>query len=96
MSTQPAPPATPRNTGAERTRRWRERMRAKGLAPRTVWTRDLKDPAFLARLKADCDRLGRSAHEAQVTRELEKMAEEDGLWGGVDPWSPEPPSSFPS
>lgn len=75
MSTQPVPSATSRKTGAERTRRWRERMRAKGLVPRTVWTYDVNDPAFLARLEADCAKIRGSEEERRVLEEIEALTD---------------------
>ena len=75
MSTQPAPTKPPRQTGAERTRRWRERLRAKGLVPRTVWTYDLKDPAFRARLEADCAKIKGSEEERRVLEEIEALSD---------------------
>ena len=93
MSTQPAPSSKPRQTGAERTRRWRERMRAKGLVPRTVWTYDVTDPAFLAALRSACERVASDPRESDITREMESMAEEDELRVGADVWTTEPSSS---
>ena len=79
MSTQPVPSRPPRKSGAQRTREWRGRMRAKGLVLRAVWTYDIDDPAFLARLKADFAALGRSEGEDErhVMREIEAMYELD-------------------
>ncbi len=87
MSTQPAPSKPPRLSGAERTRRWRERMRAKGLVPRTVWTYDVTDPAFLARLRADFQSLRGDDDERQVMREIEAMYELDEP---IPPWIGQP------
>ena len=75
MSTQPAPLPTARKTGAERTRRWRERMRAKGLVPRTVWTYDVNDPAFLEELRLAGERIRGSEDERRVMEEIEAMYE---------------------
>ena len=93
MSTQPAPSPNRQKTSAERTRRWRERMRAKGLVPKTVWTYDMSDPLLRAELQAACERLGRKSSERAITREMEQMADEDGLWEGSDAWTAEPSSS---
>ena len=77
MSTQPAPSGRSRKTGAQRTREWRDRMRAKGLVPRTVWTYDVADPAFLARVRAGLAAVGDGDDERQVMLELEAMYELD-------------------
>lgn len=80
MSMHSTPAGSSRMSGAERTRRWRERMRAKGFAPRTVWTYDLNDPVFRARLAADLDRMRDTPEEQQIMLDFEQMAVEDGLW----------------
>lgn len=85
MSTQPAPTPPTRKSGAERTRRWRERMRAKGLVPRTVWTYDLNDPVFKSRLEADLRRMRDTPEERRIMAEFEQTAVEDGLWS-EDGW----------
>ena len=82
MSTQPAPSPRVRQTGAERTRRWRERMRAKGLVPRTVWTYDVNDPAFLEELRQAGERIRGSEEERRVMEEIEAMTD----WS----WTPAP------
>lgn len=80
MSTRPSPSEPARKSGAERTRRWRERMRAKGLVPRVVWTYDLNNPVFRARLEADLKRMRDTPEDKQIMLDFEQMAVEDGLW----------------
>lgn len=46
-------------TGAERARRWRESMRAKGLRPKVFWVPDTSSPEFIARAKRDTEALNR-------------------------------------
>ncbi len=87
MSTQPVPSKPPRMTGAERTRRWRERMRAKGLVPRTVWSYDVNDPAFIARLHADCAKIKGSEEERLILEEIEALT--DWSWTPADYVEPE-------
>ena len=77
MSTQPALSEPPRKSGAQRTREWRERMRAKGLVPRTIWTYDVENPVFLARVRAGLAAVGGGDDERQVMLELEAMYELD-------------------
>lgn len=82
MSTQPAPSKPPRKSGAQRTREWRARMRAKGLVPRTVWTYDVTDPAFLEELRLAGERIRGSEEERRVLEEIEAMTD----WS----WTPAP------
>ncbi|MGH6680159.1 MAG: antitoxin MazE-like protein [Bradyrhizobium sp.] len=44
-------------TAARRATRFRERQRAKGLRPATIWIPDIRDPAYRARLDATCREL---------------------------------------
>jgi ABC-type branched-subunit amino acid transport system substrate-binding protein len=46
-------------TGAERARRWRAAMRAKGLRPRTFWLPDASTPEFKEQARRDCEGLRR-------------------------------------
>jgi hypothetical protein len=41
-----------------RAARFRDRQRAKGLRPATIWIPDIRDPAYRARLDAACRELG--------------------------------------
>lgn len=46
-------------TGAERAKRWRAAMRAKGLKPRTFWLPDTSTPEFKERARRDVEALNR-------------------------------------
>jgi DNA-binding LacI/PurR family transcriptional regulator len=46
-------------TGAERARRWRAAMRAKGLRPKVFWVPDTSSPEFIARAARDTEILNR-------------------------------------
>lgn len=80
-----------KTTSAARTRAWRARMRAQGLKPITIWTFDVNDPAFRARLAEDLRRLGKGDDEQRVLDEMEEhfaaaMADEpDYDWGPKGP-----------
>lgn len=63
--------AKPRTTSAARTRAWRQRMRAQGLKPVTIWTFDETDPAFMARLEESLGRWGRSDEDRRVQDEID-------------------------
>jgi hypothetical protein len=44
-------------TESIRAARFRDRQRAKGLRPATIWIPDIRDPAYRARLDAACSEL---------------------------------------
>lgn len=46
-------------TGAERAKRWRAAMRAKGLRPKVFWVPDTSSPEFIARARHDTEVLNR-------------------------------------
>lgn len=46
-------------TGAERAKRWRAAMRAKGLKPRTFWLPDTTTAEFKERARRDVESLNR-------------------------------------
>ena len=76
MSTQPA-----KKTSAIRTRAYRERLRAQGLKPRTVWALDVSDPAVRERLRQQSLSLHGDPAEAEIMEWIE------GLQAEPDPWS---------
>lgn len=80
MAAQRKPNSTPKSTSAARTRAYRERMRAKGLKPVTLWVLDTSNPAVRKRLEEDCRRIRESPDEQAVMDMLEQMQIEDGLW----------------
>jgi Protein of unknown function (DUF3018) len=45
-----------------RAARFRDRQRAKGLRPATIWIPDIRDPAYRARLDAACRELAALSH----------------------------------
>lgn len=80
MSAKRKPDGSTKATSAARTRAYRERMRAKGLRPVTIWTYDINDPVFRKRLEEDCRRIRASAQEKEI------MAELEGFEADFDPW----------
>ena len=65
-------------SSAKRTRAYRERLRAQGLKPVTIWTYDMKDPVFLAALRAASLAARDDPEENAVLDEIEAFqAEED-------------------
>lgn len=55
-------------SGAERAKRWRAAMRAKGLRPRTFWLPDTTTPEYRERARRDCELLNRwyAAHADEI------------------------------
>ena len=72
--------AKPKPTSAARTRSYRERLRAKGLKPVTVWAYDRKDPEFRKRLEDDFRRIRESPGEKEIMDWIEASLIEDRYW----------------
>ena len=69
-------------TGAERAKRWRAAMRAKGLRPRTFWLPDTSTPDFRERARRDSEALDRwHARHPEVFEELQALQ----YWPPDDP-----------
>lgn len=83
--------AKAKTSSAERTRAWRQRMRAQGLKPVTIWTVDVNDPLFRARLAEDLKRWGKGRDDRSALDEMEEhfaavMADEPEYdWGPEGP-----------
>lgn len=64
---------------AEKMRRYRRRLRERGLRPVQVWLPDLNDPEQLERLRADARKLRGHPSEAEIEGFLDNaLAEIDG------------------
>lgn len=59
-----------REAGRERTRTYRERMRAKGLRPYQVWLPDRESPAFREELRREAQLVARSEGERRYVAGL--------------------------
>jgi hypothetical protein len=68
MAANPKP-----RTSRERTRAYRERLRAKGLKPTTLWLPDLNDPAVRARLQQEWRMICSSPEEREVMEFLDDV-----------------------
>lgn len=77
MSAQRKPNSKP--SSAARTRAYRERMRAQGLKPVTIWTDDLSDPAVVARWQEQSRALANDPSELEAIEWIEASMAEDGL-----------------
>ena len=58
-------------------RAYRERLRARGLKPRTIWVPDLSKPEVRAQLERECRLLDRSPDEQEVLAWMESLADEE-------------------
>jgi nicotinamide mononucleotide adenylyltransferase len=64
------------NTSRERTRAYRERLRAKGLKPVTIWVPDLNNPEIRKRIAEGCRQLDQSADEQEVLALIDSLVDE--------------------
>jgi len=67
---KPAP--KPRSAGAERVRRHRDKMKAMGLKPVTLWLPDVDSPEYKARIAQACEAINADEESRRV---LEGMLE---------------------
>jgi hypothetical protein len=58
-------------------RAYRERLRARGLKPLTIWVPDLSKPEVRAQLERECRLLDRSRDEQEVLAWMESLADEE-------------------
>ena len=79
MSAKRKPDAKPRPTSAARTRAYRERMRAQGLKPVTLWSYDMNDPAFVALIQEQSRALANTPAELEAIEWIEASLAEDDL-----------------
>lgn len=77
MSAQPKP--RQKSTSAARTRAYRERMRAQGLKPVTIWSYDMSDPAFVALIQEQSRALANTPAELEAIEWIEASLAEDDL-----------------
>jgi hypothetical protein len=57
-------------TGAERVRKHREKMRAAGLKPVTIWVPDVNTPEYQAKIDRAIDLINASDSEKEILDEL--------------------------
>jgi hypothetical protein len=57
-------------TGAERVRKHREKMKAAGLKPVTIWVPDVNSSEFKAQIARDIAAINASVDEKQILEEL--------------------------
>ena len=74
-ATKPAGKA--RSAGAERVRRHRDKMKAMGLKPVTLWLPDVNSPEFKAQIARDIAAINASADEKVILEELTHIEIDD-------------------
>lgn len=71
--------AKPRSASAERVRRHREKMKAMGLKPVTIWVpEDYKSPEWKAEIRRECRLIANDPHEQQILAEIEDWYDPEG------------------
>ncbi|ABE41532.1 conserved hypothetical protein [Rhodopseudomonas palustris BisB5] len=72
-------PAKPRSASAERVRRHREKMKAMGLKPVTIWVpENYKSPEWKAEMRRQCQLIANDPHEQQILAEIEDWFDPEG------------------
>lgn len=59
----------PKPSSKDRVRAYRERMRAKGLRPVTVWTLDRRSPEMQEQIRLDCEAIARAEQQPGDARD---------------------------
>lgn len=76
-------------SGADRTAKWREKLRAKGLRPKVFWLPDTSDPAWRAEAARQSKLMAESDRRSDIMEWLESVSILDELppydWGGDPP-----------
>jgi hypothetical protein len=71
-------PANSTAKSTDRVRKHREAMRAKGYRLKSVWVRDVRDPAFREQMRAESLMLGARQEEEDVQRWIDTVSAE--IW----------------
>lgn len=67
--------AATRKSSAEKTRAYRERMRAKGMKQVTIWVPDRKSPEYLAEARRQSRAVASSPHAADDQAFVDSLSE---------------------
>ncbi|MBB5049798.1 hypothetical protein HNR60_004582 [Rhodopseudomonas rhenobacensis] len=70
--------AAKRSDAAKRVRKHRDKMKAMGLKPVTLWVPDVHSPEFKAEIKRQCLLLKDDPHEQEILAELEHWFDPEG------------------
>jgi hypothetical protein len=61
--------------GAKRVRKHREKMKAAGLKPVTIWVPDVNAPGYRERIRRQCELINASADSERVIDEMLSVAD---------------------
>ena len=64
--------------GAERVRKHREKMKAAGLKPVTIWVPDVNAPGYREEIRRQCLMLKNDPQEQQILAETEQWFDPEG------------------
>lgn len=64
-------------TSSKRVRKYREKMKAAGLKPLTIWVQDVNAPGFAEQLARDIEIINSSPDEKLILKELSGFEIED-------------------
>ncbi|MGX7743939.1 antitoxin MazE family protein [Rhodopseudomonas parapalustris] len=79
ITRRPGTAAKPPSATAERVRRHREKMKAMGLKPVTIWVPDdYNSPEYKAKIRRQCLLLKNDPHEQQILAETEDWFDPEG------------------
>ena len=67
-----------RSSGAARVRKHREKMKAAGLKPVTIWVPDVNAPGYLEDIRRQCRILNGDPEEERILSEIERISDHDG------------------
>jgi hypothetical protein len=67
-------------TGAERVRKHREKMKAAGLKPVTIWVPDVNTPEFKAQIDREIAIINASESEKEILQELSDVDFDGWTW----------------
>lgn len=67
-----------RSSGAARVRKHREKMKAAGLKPVTIWVPDVNAPGYLEDIRRQCRILNGDPEEDSILSEIERISDHDG------------------
>lgn len=65
-------------SGAERVRKYREKMKAAGLKPVTIWVPDVNATGYLEDIRRQCAVLKNDPHEQVILAEIELLSDYEG------------------
>lgn len=71
-------PDRARSAGADRVRKHRDKMKAMGLKPVTLWVPDVTAPGYREDIRRQCRLLNRDPQEDKILAEIEQLSDHEG------------------